>query len=59
MHYTITQLGTLSQWVITNSSDQFVSEQNSLSNALTYLATMLVYGDSIVYVNEPVPTVTP
>jgi len=51
--YTVTQQGNTGEWVITQNGG-FIAEYTSLAAALAYLATVLVYGDSIVYVNEPV-----
>jgi len=53
MKYTITLLGNLPQYVITNTSDQFVGEYASLALALAYLAGVLKFGDSVVYIDSP------
>ena len=54
--YTITQLGNINQWVVSTSNNQFIGEYASLALALAYLATVLVYGDNITYVNQPLVT---
>jgi hypothetical protein len=55
--FTITDIGALPQWVV-SVQGQFVQESASLTLALAYMATILNYGDTIEYVNEPViPTV--
>lgn len=53
MKYTITLLGNLPQYVVTNASSQFVGEYSTLTLALTFLATVLQFGDSITYIDEP------
>lgn len=55
MRYTVTNIGTQGQWIIT-SQGQFVQESTSLANALAYLAGVLQYGDTILYTDEPVQT---
>lgn len=57
MRYTVTLIGNLNQWVITDTNDQFVGEYGSLTLALGYLATIMVFGDSVTYIDEPVQTV--
>jgi hypothetical protein len=56
MRYTITQLGNVNEWVISNASSQFVGQYASLALALAYLAGILQYGDSITYIDEPLKT---
>jgi hypothetical protein len=51
--YTITELGNINQWVVSTSNNQFIGEYSSLALALSYLATVLVFGDQIGYQNEP------
>ena len=53
--YIITAQGNTGEWVITQNN-RFIGEYTSLAAALAYLATVLVYGDQIVYVNEPLTT---
>jgi len=50
--YLITELGNQGQWII-NDGENFVGEYSSLAAALAYLATVLVFGDTIAYLNEP------
>jgi hypothetical protein len=56
MRYTITLLGNLPQYVITNASGQFIAEYASLALALGFLATVMQFGDSIVYIDEALKT---
>lgn len=51
--YTITQIGNLPQWIVSNTSDQFVGEFSSLALALGFLASVLQFGDSITYIDQP------
>ena len=53
MKYTIALLGNLPQYVITNTSDQFVGEYSTLALALAYLAGVLQFGDSVTFVDQP------
>jgi hypothetical protein len=52
-NFTITNIGALPQWVI-SVQGQFVQESATLTLALAYLATILNFGDTIYYVDEPV-----
>ncbi len=54
--YTITLLGNLPQYVITNASGQFVAEYSTLALALGFLASVLQFGDSITYIDEALKT---
>ena len=51
--YIITQVGNTNEWVITQNNG-FIGQYTSLASAMSYLAGVLVYGDNITYVNEPV-----
>ena len=53
--YVITMQGNTGEWVITQNGG-FIGEYTSLAAALAYLATVLVYNDNIVYINEPLTT---
>jgi len=53
--YVITAQGNTGEWVITQNNG-FIYEATSLAAALAYLATVLVFGDNITYVNEPLTT---
>lgn len=54
MRYTITNIGNTGQWVTTDTNSQFVGEYGSLALALAGLATILQFGDTIAYVDQPV-----
>ena len=53
--YIITAQGNTGEWVITQNGG-FIGEYASLALALASLATVLVYGDNITYVNQPLVT---
>jgi len=53
MKYTITLLGNLPQYVITNASGQLIAEYSTLALALGFLASILQFGDSITYIDAP------
>jgi hypothetical protein len=53
--YVITLQGNTGEWTITQNGG-FIAESTSLAAALAYLATVLVFGDNIAYVNEPLTT---
>ena len=54
--YVITALGGQNQWLVTQNN-AVIGEYASLALALAYLATVLVFGDNITYVNEPLTAV--
>lgn len=53
--YIVTAQGNTGQWLITQNNG-FIAEYTSLAAALAYLASVLVFGDNITYVNQPLTT---